>query len=85
MFLLCREKERLTRKALHPRNDCRHWIFPAGSFLTVVTPTWFSQRRERDSRRDKNVIPAATATTYNLNSPWDMRFDILLINIQLLW
>ncbi len=25
----------VTRKALHPRNDCRHWIVPAGSFLTV--------------------------------------------------
>ncbi len=24
----------VTRKALHPRNDCRHWIVPAGSFLT---------------------------------------------------
>ncbi len=33
MFLLCREKERLTRKALHPRNDCRHWIVPAGPLL----------------------------------------------------
>ncbi len=24
----------VTRKALHPRNDCRHWIVPAGYFLT---------------------------------------------------
>ncbi len=27
----------VTRKALHPRNDCRHWIVPAGSFLTTAS------------------------------------------------
>ncbi len=34
----------VTRKALHPRNDCRHWIVPAGSFLTNVSEieTWIS-------------------------------------------
>ncbi len=28
----------VTRKALHPRNDCRHWIVPAGSFLHSWPP-----------------------------------------------
>ncbi len=69
MFLLCREKERLTRKALHPRNDCRHWIVPAGPSYSG-DPDVISQRRERDSRRDEYVIPAATAATFDLNSPW---------------
>ncbi len=26
----------VTRKALHPRNDCRHWIVPAGPFLHYI-------------------------------------------------
>ncbi len=32
----------VTRKALHPRNDCRHWIVPAGSFLTLLERGLFS-------------------------------------------
>ncbi len=52
----------VTRKALHPRNDCRHWIVPAGSFLTAPSTkqtyalkwslfaTWCSSHRE-DPRR----------------------------------
>ncbi len=33
MFLLCREKGKtVIRKALHPLNDCRHWVDRAGPY-----------------------------------------------------
>ncbi len=52
----------VTRKALHPLNDCRHWVDRGGPYRwwprrdLAKTRTWFSQRRLRHSSRDSRDI-----------------------------